>query len=200
MLRALRVPSSYLPTGPDDGTASYVDGRVGTAFIQEYRFNQYCQRLQNIIAPVFDNEFKLFMKNKGINIDSSIFDLQFVEPQSFSEYKEIEVHAARANVFGSLEGVDYLSRRFMLSKYLGLSEDEILKNEEMWMEENKSGVTPPSDSTPGLGGVGVRGFEGGGNDLGGLDDLDAGEGGGDDSPISGAENATAPAGGEDNAQ
>ena len=202
MLRALRVPSSYLPTGPEDGTASYVDGRVGTAFIQEYRFNQYCQRLQNIIAPVFDNEFKLFMKNKGINIDSSIFDLQFVEPQSFSEYKEIEVHAARANVFGSLEGVDYLSRRFMLSKYLGLSEDEILKNEEMWMEENKSGVTPPSDSTPGLGGVGVRGFESGGNDLGGLDDLDAGEGGGDDSPISGAENATtpAPAGGEDNAQ
>ena len=26
MLRALRIPSSYLPTGPDDGTASYVDG------------------------------------------------------------------------------------------------------------------------------------------------------------------------------
>ena len=43
MLRALRVPSSYLPTGPDDGTATYVDGRVGTAFIQEYRFNQYCR-------------------------------------------------------------------------------------------------------------------------------------------------------------
>ena len=85
----MRVPSSYLPTGPDDGTASYVDGRVGTAFIQEYRFNQYCMRLQNNLSPTMDKEFKLFMKNKGINIDASIFDLNFVEPQSFSQYKEI---------------------------------------------------------------------------------------------------------------
>ena len=201
MLRALRVPSSYLPTGPDDGTASYVDGRVGTAFIQEYRFNQYCQRLQTIISPVFDNEFKLFMKNRGLNIDSSIFNLTFVEPQSFSEYKEIEVHAARANVFGSLEGVDYLSRRFMLSKYLGLTEDEILENELMWMEENKSGTGPASDSEPGLGSVGVRGFDIDSGETPDLDNLeDGGDMGGDESPISGAENVTAPAGGDANAQ
>jgi len=203
MLRALRVPSSYLPTGPDDGTATYVDGRVGTAFIQEYRFNQYCQRLQSIIAPVFDKEFKLFMKNKGISIDSSIFNLKFVEPQSFSEYKEIEVHAARANVFSGLEGVDYLSRRFMLKKYLGLSEDEILENERMWLEENKSGTAPESDSEPGLGGVGVRSFDiDAGNDLPAGDDLEAGDTEGGESPISGAENATAPtapAGGPPNA-
>ena len=38
LLRGLRIPSSYLPTGPDDGTATYLDGRVGTALIQEYRF------------------------------------------------------------------------------------------------------------------------------------------------------------------
>ena len=48
-MRALRVPTSYLPTGPDDTGAAFVDGRVGTAFIQEYRFNKYCQRLQNQI-------------------------------------------------------------------------------------------------------------------------------------------------------
>jgi len=38
MLRALGVPSSYLPTGPEDGTAAMSDGKVGTAFIQEFRF------------------------------------------------------------------------------------------------------------------------------------------------------------------
>ena len=146
MLRALRVPSSYLPTGPDDGTATYVDGRVGTAFIQEYRFNQYCQRLQNIICPVFDREFKLFLKNRGISIDTSVFELKFVEPQSFSTYKEIEIHAARANVFGSLEGSPYLSRRFILEKYLGLTEDEILKNERLWEEENESSPKPNTES------------------------------------------------------
>ena len=39
--RGLRVPSSYLPTGPDESAQALSDGRVGTALIQEYRFNQY---------------------------------------------------------------------------------------------------------------------------------------------------------------
>jgi hypothetical protein len=194
MLRALRVPSSYLPTGPDDGTATYVDGRVGTAFIQEYRFNQYCQRLQNTLAPVLDNEFKLFLKNKGMNIDTSVFELKFVEPQSFSQYKEIEIHAARANVFGSIEGIPYMSRRFILEKYLGWTEDEIIRNERMWEEENKSGVKPDNESEPGLGSVGVRGFDvpgDGDTDL----DLDLDNTGTDDdgaSPISGGDTDTSP--------
>ena len=190
MLRALRVPSSYLPTGPDDGTASYVDGRVGTAFIQEYRFNQYCMRLQAAIAPTLDKEFKLFMKNKGLSIDAGLFDLQFVEPQSFSQYKEIEVHAARANVFGGLEAVPYMSRRFLMEKYLGLTEEEILKNERMWEEENISGTTPDSESMPGLGNVGVRGFDvpdGSGADIPMDAPTDATEEGA--SPISGEEAA-----------
>ena len=194
MLRALRVPSSYLPTGPEDGTATYVDGRVGTAFIQEYRFNQYCQRLQKIISPVFDKEFKLFLKNRGINIDTSIFELKFVEPQSFSQYKEIEIHAARANVFSGLDGSPYLSKRFLLSKYLGLTEDEILENERMWMEENQAGTAPDSDGMPGLGSVGVRGFDvddgGGIPDIG---DMEAGDTESGESPITGSENATTPA-------
>jgi len=197
MLRALRVPSSYLPTGPEDGTATYVDGRVGTAFIQEYRFNQYCMRLQNALAPTMDKEFKLFMKNKGINIDASVFDLKFVEPQSFSTYKEIEIHNARAAVFGNLEGVPYMSRRFILEKYLGWSEDEILKNERMWEEENQSGVTPEADSMPGLGNVGVRGFDvPDGSDIDIPDDAPTGDTEEGASPISGAEAAP---GGDENA-
>jgi hypothetical protein len=195
MLRALRVPSSYLPTGPEDGTATYVDGRVGTAFIQEYRFNQYCMRLQNALAPTLDKEFKLFMKNKGISIDSGLFNLKFVEPQSFSTYKEIEIHAARANVFSGLEGVPYMSRRFILEKYLGWTEDEILKNERMWEEENQSGASANTETVPGLGNVGVRSFDVD-TDVSDLDvdapTTDELEGG---SPISGAENA--PAGDED---
>jgi hypothetical protein len=194
MLRALRVPSSYLPTGPEDGTATHVDGRVGTAFIQEYRFNQYCQRLQKIIAPTFDKEFKLFLKNRGITIDTSIFNIQFVEPQSFSQYKEIEIHAARANVFGGLEGSPYLSRRFILSKYLGLTEDEILENERLWLEENKSGTSPEADGMPGLGSVGVRGFDvDTGDGVPDMGDLEAGDTESGDSPITGSENATTPA-------
>jgi len=156
MLRALRVPSSYLPTGPEDGSATYNDGRVGTAFIQEHRFTKYCQRLQNLIQPIFDQEFKLFLKNRGFQIESGLFDLRFIEPQSFSQYREIEIDNARAGVFNQIDGVDYLSRRFILKKYLGLSEDEILENESMWKEENPNASGSAGGDESGLSSVGIR--------------------------------------------
>jgi hypothetical protein len=137
LLRGLRIPSSYLPTGPDDSAAQYTDGKIGTAMIQEFRFNRYCRRLQGLIAPYLDHEFKAFMKNRGVNIDSSDFDIDMLEPQNFSGYREIEIDGARANVFGQLAEVPYLSHRFKLKKYLGLTDDEILENEQAWREENE---------------------------------------------------------------
>jgi hypothetical protein len=99
LFRGLRIPSSYLPTGADDGTASITDGRVGTALIQEWRFNRYCVRLQNMIVGKLDNEFKMFLKNKGVELDSSTFTLSFCAPQSFSEYREIEVNTNDVLIF-----------------------------------------------------------------------------------------------------
>jgi hypothetical protein len=161
LMRAMRIPSSYMPTGPDDGTATYNDGRVGTAFIQEYRFNKYCQRLQNLIVNPLDKEFKMFLKHKGIELDSSTFKLSFLPPQSFSEYREIEVNNARAAVFGQLAEVQYISRRFALKKYLGLTDEEIVENEAKWLEENPEageGLTPPGNAAMAAGdltGLGV---------------------------------------------
>lgn len=197
LARGLGIPSSYLPTGPDDGTAVYNDGRVGTAFIQEYRFTQYCQRLQRTVQPTFDKEFKMFLKHRGYEIDASQFELDFVEPQSFSDYREIEINSARAGVFGQVEGVDYLSKRFILKKYLQLSDDEILENEKLWKQENPikgdgSGSAVDDDEFSDLGNVGVQGggdgslddFEADEEDLGG-DEFDAEAGGDEESPIAG---------------
>jgi hypothetical protein len=186
LARGLRIPSSYLPTGPDDGTATFNDGRVGTAFIQEYRFTQYCMRLQRMVQPSFDKEFKMFLKHRGYSIDSSQFELDFVEPQSFSDYREIEINSARASVFGQIEGVDYISKRFALKKYLQLSEDEILENEKLWKQENpiqgnREGSVD-NDEFSDLGSVGVQG----GGD-GSLDDFEADEDLGDDEFDAGAE-------------
>jgi hypothetical protein len=83
-----------------------------------------------------------------------------------------------------------MSRRFILEKYLGWNEDEILRNERMWEEENTSGVTPEADSMPGLGNVGVRGFDvPDGTDIDIPDDAPAGDTEEGASPISGAEAA-----------
>lgn len=197
LARGLGIPSSYLPTGPDDGTAVYNDGRVGTAFIQEYRFTQYCQRLQRMIQPSFDKEFKMFLKHRGYEIDSSQFEINFTEPQSFSDYREIEINSARAGVFGQLEGVDYLSKRFMLKKYLQLSEDEILENEKMYKQENpikdKEGESIDDEEFSDLGNVGVQGgMESGLDDFEADEDFDAEDfdaeaGGDEESPIGGEE-------------
>jgi hypothetical protein len=136
LYRALRIPSSYLPTGPDDGAnPQYSDGRVGTAYIQELRFNKYCERLQEIIVPPLDVEFKVFLKNRGINIDTSLFNIKFTTPQNFAAYRQIELDNQRVQAFTQIEQVPYLSKRFALKRFLGLSEEEMAQNQVMWSEE-----------------------------------------------------------------
>ena len=138
LARGLRVPSSYLPTGPDDSNTPLSDGRVGTAMIQEFRFNQYCERLQNYIALKLDEEFKLFMRWRGFNIDSGLFTLKFNPPQNFAAYRQSELDNARVSTFASMEAFPYISKRFALERFLGLTEEEITKNEQLWHEENDS--------------------------------------------------------------
>jgi hypothetical protein len=135
MARGLRVPSSYLPTGPDDSSTQVNDGRVGTALIQEYRFNQYCERLQGLIAQKLDDEFKMFLKWRGFNIDSSLFSIKFNAPQNFASYRQSELDNTRIQAFQGLEQLPYMSKRFLLERFLGLSEEEIRRNEELWKEE-----------------------------------------------------------------
>lgn len=135
MARGLRVPSSYLPTGPDDSDRAMNDGRVGTALIQEYRFNQYCERLQGLIMQKLDDEFKMFLRWRGFNIDAGLFSINLCEPQNFASYRQAELDTSRIQAFTSLEPLPYLSKRFMMKRYLGLSDEEILENEQMWKEE-----------------------------------------------------------------
>lgn len=200
MVRGLGVPSSYLPTGADDGTAVYNDGKVGTAYVQEYRFSKYCQRLQNLMAPILDREFKLFIKQRGIEIQSNLFELQFFPPQSFSQYRQMQLDGEQVGLFSNLMGTEaskYVSKRFALQRYLGWTEEEILKNEQLWKEENakrvkdKTGASPKPDESIGLGGVGVR------PDLGGEEPLTLGLGpeeeGGETPPEGGEAGGVAPA-------
>ena len=154
LFRGLRIPSSYLPTTAEDGSQAYTDGRVGTALIQEWRFNQYCQRLQSMIADKLDAEFKLFMRWRGFNIDGSLFDLSFNEPQNFAQYRQADIDAARITNYTQLEQVPYLSKRFLMKRYLGMSEQEISENETMWAEEKGDPDLSKVDS-PSLRGGGI---------------------------------------------
>ena len=149
LFRALRIPASYLPTSIDEQPNTVADGKVGTAYIQELRFNKYCERLQSNIVESFDQEFKLWLLSNGYNIDSSLFELKFNPPQNFAAYRQAELDTTRANIFGTLQQVPHLSKRFALKRYLGLTEEEIKENERLWREENAGNLTPPTQDAAG---------------------------------------------------
>jgi hypothetical protein len=131
------------------------DGRVGTALIQEYRFNQYCERLQRLIITKLDDEFKMFMRWRGFNIDSGLFSIAFNPPQNFASYREAELDTTRVTTFQALEPIPYMSKRFLLKRYLGLTEEEIAENEELWAEERDQ-AEPAGTTGSDLRGVGVN--------------------------------------------
>jgi hypothetical protein len=155
LFRALRIPSSYLPTAIDESPNTVADGKVGTAYIQELRFNEYCKRLQSMIVETFDLEFKLWLHHQGINIDNSLFELKFNEPQNFAAYRQSELDTARAATFSQVVQIPHLSKRFAMKRFLGMSEDEIKENERLWREENGDSLKSEQESQSQLRSAGI---------------------------------------------
>jgi len=156
LVRGLRIPSSYLPTGADDSASQYNDGRVGTAYIQELRFNTYCERLQGLLVEDLNNEFKRYLLEKGVNIDTAMFDIRFQPPQNFAAYRQSEIDNARIPTFTQMSAIPYISNRFAMKRFLGLSEEELAENERLWREENDENLQPlPTDAAGEMRGAGI---------------------------------------------
>jgi hypothetical protein len=157
LFRALRIPSSYLPTAIDEQPNNVADGKVGTAYIQELRFNEYCKRLQSMIVESFDQEFKIWLNDSGINIDPGLFELKFNTPQNFAAYRQSELDTARVATYAQLTQIPYISKRFGLKRFLGLTQEEIVENETLWREENSGKLTPALDSAGEMRSIGISG-------------------------------------------
>ena len=76
------------------------------------------------------------MRWRGFNIDSSIFTIKFNPPQNFASYRQAELDTARVSVYSTVESLPYMSKRFMMQRFLGLTADELVENEKLWKEEN----------------------------------------------------------------
>jgi hypothetical protein len=100
------------------------------------RFNKYCERLQSLLNETFNLEFKAYLSKKGINIDPNIFDLKFNPPQNFAAYRQAEMDGVRMSAFTSIVSIPFMSKRFALKRFLGLTTEEIAENERQWREEN----------------------------------------------------------------
>lgn len=140
LIRGLGIPLSYISTGGEDRQPSYNDGRTGASYIEEWNFVQTCLRYQRLFRDTFDFEFKLFCKFVGITISAADFDLEFEEPQSFSEFKQISKDSDVLNNLSSALGIPFLSKRFAMKRFGMFTEEELAENEMMWKEENKAKV------------------------------------------------------------
>jgi len=201
LARGLRIPTSYLPLGgEEEGTATFNDGKLGAAMIQEFRFNKYCMRIQALLAPKFDFDFKYYLRQTGIEIDENLFELRFMPPQNFSKYRQIEVDAQQIQVYSGVAENKKLSERFKFKRFLNLTDEELLENEKLWAEENAAklkkniGITPAEQPTQDLSAIGMHSdggdFDfGAGNELPGGDELPPGDEGA-------AHSGNAPTGGQ----
>jgi intein/homing endonuclease len=163
LARGLRIPPAYLSLGSDDGNIAFNDGKLGQALIQEFRFSKYCMRLQALMAPIFDREFKRFLREGGIEIESSLFELAFNPPQNFTKYRQIELDSQQVQIYTQVQDNRRLSERFKLKRFLNLSEEELIENETLWKEENASkmkratgSTAAETDVTTDLSSVGIR--------------------------------------------
>ena len=68
------------------------------------------------------------------------------------------------NVFTAIEGAEYVSKRFAMKRFLGLSDEEIMENEKLWAEEKGTSDPEGQDGLKSVGASVPGGeFEGGGD-------------------------------------
>jgi hypothetical protein len=128
---------------------------LGTAYIQELRFNKYCERLQTAMIETFDQEFKLFLYNKGVNIDFSLFDIKFQSPQNFAAYRQAELDNQRISTFAQVVALPFIAKRFALKRFLGMSDEDLAENERLWKEESGMAKVTSQDAAGELRTAGV---------------------------------------------
>jgi hypothetical protein len=145
LFRGLRVPVNWMTdsrNSSDAGAGGQVsDGRVGVALIGELRFSRFVMRLQRLVEDSFNDEFKSFLQDLGVQIDPDTFDLKFPEPENFALYRESEVLAQLFSTFSQAEGLAYISKRWAMMRFLGLKEDDLQVNEALLKQER--GIAGP---------------------------------------------------------
>jgi hypothetical protein len=200
VIRGLRIPYSYMYQEKEPSGAIFNDGRVGVAYIQELRFALYVQRLQQYFEEEIDTEFKKYLRVCNIVIKDEDWSVKLPEPQNFGKYRQQELDAALLNSFAQADQTEYMSKRFIMTRYLQLDESEIVRNEQLLREEknlppDEENLDPdlqtlyrPQDAM-------MMGDEMGGGPMGGGSPMTAGTLGGGPDALGGPEGAPGAEGG-----
>lgn len=191
IVRASKVPQSWQPMGTTDSTRNVPTTTAGV-LVQEDRFYRYCNRLKAVLISPFDEEFKAFLTRSGINVQGDGFDLTLLESSNLNKMTELDIQGRYLQNFQSAINIPYLSKRFAMKKWLGLSEEEFAENERLYAEENPEkligkNITMPKvnpNQIPGLQSIGID--EADVEQLKALQDVFSNETGGEQGGLGGA--------------
>ena len=65
------------------------------------------------------------MIEKGINIDTAMFDIKIPTLQNFASYRQSEIDNARVGTYTQMAAISYKApNRFAMQRFLGLTEEE----------------------------------------------------------------------------
>lgn len=189
VIRGLRVPVAWMQFGRGND-AQQSDGRPGQSYVEEIRFALFVERLQQHVNKTLDNEFKLYVAACDIAIDKNKFFIKLLEPMNFRQYRQAEIDQMLLSNLQAADAVQYLSKRYILSRFLQLDDSEITTNELLARQERglvktpkadivelygaeSAGVTMDSDFGGGVGAPGGAGFDMG--DVSDTGELESGE-------------------------
>lgn len=161
MWRGLRIPQSYMDANADGG--QFNDGTVGVAYMQEIIFTLMIERIQKQIEATLDQEFKRFLYEQGIKVDNTVFKVVLPPPSNFAKSKQQQIDGALIQTYQNIKDDKTLSPRFMHKRFLGLSEEEIILNQRLKLEE--LGINPDKATKADL----IRIYNPDDAELGGMD-------------------------------
>ena len=188
----------------------------GSMTREEYKFSLFINRIRDIFKEILlkPTWTQFCLHNKDLaanNVLKNALGLTFTEENVFALAKERAILEQGTGIVQNLAQLQYadqtpvFSMKFLLQKYLSLSDDDWALNKKMLEDEKKEQETAQAQGgAPGMPGAGPGGpgMDMGGGDLGGGMDMGGGDlGGGMDmggAPEGGAEDTGAPelAGGE----
>ena len=129
----LRIPSSLIDPN-DQSQNQHTDARVGQLYAAEYRYLSHVKRIKVKIAHALNHNFDKFCQERGIVVPEGV-DIMIADSMSFAEYKDMERNQGFLNVANSTLQLPQISKRMVMTKYLGLTEEEMLYNEECKLRE-----------------------------------------------------------------
>jgi len=179
LFSALKVPQSYLTMGEgasEDQT---------TLAAKDVRFARTIQRLQRVIIAELTKVAIIHLYTLGFRGDDLLsFDLSLNNPSKIAELQELEHWKTKFDIAASAtEG--YFSRRWVAEKVFGMSHEEFIRNQrEMYYDrEHDSKLQQVAEAAAagdmGGGGMDLGGDMGGDLDLGGPEEMEAADAGGE---------------------